>query len=121
MRIVSILAFKVQLQRKSFWVQGSVPCKQKELHFLFSFAFSYILNGASNAILKMSLVFSVIGDSNVVDNMTTFNTASREVMKGAQVIPCPDMSKISDAFQSVRLDASSIGFSVEHLVYSVRL
>ena len=54
-----------------------------------------------------SMVFTVIGDSNVVDNMTSFNTASREVMKGAQVITCPILSKLSEAFMTIRCDQSS--------------
>ena len=58
-----------------------------------------------------SAVFTVIGDSNVVDNMTTFNTASREVMKGAQVIACPVFSKLSEAFMSVRCDLILLSFS----------
>ena len=49
-----------------------------------------------------STLFTLIGDSNAVDNMTSFNTASREVMKGAQVIPCPILSKISEAISSIR-------------------
>lgn len=47
-------------------------------------------------------MFTLIGDSNAVDNMTSFNTASREVMKGAQVIPCPTLSKIPEAFAAIR-------------------
>ena len=47
-------------------------------------------------------MFSIVGDSNVVDNMTSFNTASREVMKSAQVIPCPVLNKIPEAFQVIR-------------------
>ena len=46
--------------------------------------------------------FSIIGDGNVVDNMTSFNTASRDIMKKARVINCPALSKICEAFQSVR-------------------
>ena len=49
-----------------------------------------------------SMLFTLIGDSNAVDNMTSFNTASREVMRGAQVIPSPGLSKLSEAFQAIR-------------------
>ena len=48
------------------------------------------------------MLFTLIGDSNAVDNMTSFNTASREVMRGAQVIPSPGLSKLSEAFQAIR-------------------
>ena len=48
-------------------------------------------------------MFSVIGDANVVDHMTSFNMASREVMKRTEVIPCPSLDKVNEAFQSIRL------------------
>ena len=47
-------------------------------------------------------LFTIIGDSNVVDNMTSFNTASREVMKTAQVIPATTFGQLQSAFQSIR-------------------
>ena len=46
--------------------------------------------------------FSIIGDSNVVDNMTTFNTQIRDLMKKAQVIRCPALSKLCEAFNEIR-------------------
>ena len=49
-------------------------------------------------------MFSVIGDANVVDHMTSFNMASREVMKRMEVIPCPSLEKVNEAFQSIRLE-----------------
>ena len=47
-------------------------------------------------------LFTIIGDSNVVDNMTSFNTASREAMKSAQVIPVTTLGQLPEAFQSIR-------------------
>ena len=47
-------------------------------------------------------MFSVIGDANVVDHMTSFNMASREVMKRTEVIPCPSLEKVNEAFLSIR-------------------
>ena len=47
-------------------------------------------------------MFSVIGDRNVLDHMTSFNIASRENMKSAQVIRCPILNEASNAFQEVR-------------------
>ena len=50
-------------------------------------------------------MFSLIGDRNVLDHMTTFNIASRENMKSAQVIRCPILTELPKAFQEVRLAA----------------
>ena len=48
------------------------------------------------------LVFTVIGDSNVRDHMTTMNMASREVMKKAQVIASPSLNNLAAAFLEIR-------------------
>ena len=58
-------------------------------------------------------MFSVIGDANVVDHMTSFNMASREVMKRTEVIPCPSLDKVNEAFQSIRL----VPFTCEEIFY----
>ena len=50
-----------------------------------------------------SRVFSIIGDRNVLDNMTSYNTASREVMQSAQIINCPALSELANAFLEIRL------------------
>ena len=55
-------------------------------------------------------MFSIIGGSNVVDNMTSFNTTSRDIMRKAQVIPCPALEKIVEAFQAIRLVPFSLIF-----------
>ena len=87
----------------SLMVQGSYPSivnKQGILPFPIQF-----LQGPKSfpaRVRAKSRMFSIVGDSNVVDNMTSFNTASREVMKSAQVIPCPVLNKIPEAFQVIR-------------------
>ena len=48
------------------------------------------------------LIFTVIGDSNVRDNMTTMNMASRDVMKAAQIITSPAVNNLAAAFLEVR-------------------
>ena len=47
-------------------------------------------------------MFSIIGDSNVVDNMTSFNTASRDVMQRAQVLDCPGLNDLATVLQEIR-------------------
>lgn len=50
-------------------------------------------------------LFSIIGDGNVLRNMTGLNMASREVMKSAQVIDCTKIT-VEEAFQQVRVESA---------------
>ena len=52
--------------------------------------------------MSISRVFSVIGDRNVRDHMTTLNIASREAMKGAEVLSCPSVSNLATVFSEIR-------------------
>ena len=52
--------------------------------------------------MSISRVFSVIGDRNVRDHMTTLNIASREAMKGAEVLSCPSLSNLATVFSEIR-------------------
>ena len=47
-------------------------------------------------------VFTIIGDSNVRDNMTTMNMASRETMRGAQIIPSPQLKDLAASLKEIR-------------------
>ena len=51
-------------------------------------------------------VFTVIGDANVRDNMTTLNMASRESMKKAQVIDYLGVAPFESALQEIRPESS---------------
>ena len=50
--------------------------------------------------------FSIIGDANVRRNMTGLNLASREVMKGCQVIDCNTMAALDAALGEVRSEST---------------
>ena len=52
--------------------------------------------------MSVSRLFTIIGDSNVRDNMTALNIASREVMKRAQIISCPPLSGLGSSFSEIR-------------------
>ena len=52
-------------------------------------------------------VFSVLGDRNVVQNMTTLNMASREAMQKAQLITCPALKDLASAVDQIR-DESNV-------------
>ena len=56
--------------------------------------------------MSISRLFSVIGDTNVLQNMTTLNMASRESMKKAQVIPCPPLSEFESSLSSIRAEST---------------
>ena len=91
----------------SLMVQGSYPSivnKQGILPFPIQF-----LQGPKSfpaRVRAKSRMFSIVGDSNVVDNMTSFNTASREVMKSAQVIDYLGVDSIDTALQQVRPESA---------------
>ena len=56
--------------------------------------------------MSISRVFTIIGDANVKDNMTSLNIASREVMKRAQVLSCLPLSRLSEGFAYVRVESN---------------
>ena len=56
--------------------------------------------------MSMSRLFTIIGDNNVLQNMTSLNTASRESMKKAQIIPCPPLSTFEAALNGIRSESS---------------
>ena len=51
-------------------------------------------------------LFSVLGDSNVIQNMTTLNMASRESMKKAQVIDHVVPGSFDQAFKEIRPEST---------------
>ena len=57
--------------------------------------------------IKMSRLFSVVGDSNVRRNWTGLNTASRETMKTAQVIDCEALGNFEAALNEVRAESNT--------------
>ena len=61
--------------------------------------------------MSISRLFTVLGDSNVRDNMTALNMASREVMKKAQIIPCPSMSSLGSALSGIRDESNVFVFA----------
>ena len=52
--------------------------------------------------MSIARIFSVIGDRNVRDHMTTLNVASREAMKGAEIISCPSLINLASVFTEIR-------------------
>ena len=56
--------------------------------------------------MSLSRLFTIVGDSNVRDNMTMLNMASREVMKSAQIIDYIGNGSISVALQEVRPESN---------------
>ena len=57
--------------------------------------------------IKMSRLFSIVGDSNVRRNMTGLNTASRESMKSAQIIDCEALATFEAALNEVRAESNT--------------
>ena len=53
-----------------------------------------------------SKLVSIIGDSNVLRNMTGLNVASREVMKTAQIIDCTGAKTIEQSLHLVRAESN---------------
>ena len=51
-------------------------------------------------------VFSLLGDSNVVRNMTPFNCRDRPVMSNAQCIPCGRLDTFAECLRQVRADSN---------------
>ena len=69
--------------------------------------------------MSISRLFTILGDANVKDNMTALNMASREVMKKAQIIPCPAMSNLGLALYGVRDESNVFIFAgVTQLILS---
>ena len=60
--------------------------------------------------IKMSQarVFSLLGDSNVVRNLTPFNCRDRPLMTGAQLIPCGRMDVLAESLRQVRAESNVI-------------
>ena len=63
-------------------------------------------------------LFSVLGDNNVVQNMTTLNMASRESMQKAQLISCPALRDLPSAIDQIRSEANVFLYAAitEHLL-----
>ena len=57
--------------------------------------------------LRMSRLFSIVGDSNVRRNWTGLNIASREAMKAAQVVYCEDFSSLEASLNQVRAKSNA--------------
>ena len=55
----------------------------------------------------MSRLISIVGDSNVIRNMTGLNIASRETMKNAQVLEWSLMTSFDAALAQVRADSTA--------------
>ena len=55
----------------------------------------------------MSRLLSIVGDSNVIRNLTALNIASREAMKTAQVIDCSLMTSFTVALAQVRAESTA--------------
>ena len=62
-------------------------------------------------LLKMSHVFSIIGDSNIKRNMTRLNRRTSPLMNEAQVLLCSSMSTLNDTVTSVRDSSNVLVFS----------
>ena len=56
--------------------------------------------------MPITSIYSVIGDSNIRRNMTSMNIASRQVMSDCQLIDCPPLCNLEDAFTSVRKEST---------------
>ena len=55
---------------------------------------SFFRASVTDKVIKMSPLFSIIGDSNIRRNMTGLNIASRSSMKSAQIIDCVSLATI---------------------------
>ena len=51
-------------------------------------------------------VFSLLGDSNVVRNMTPFNCRDRPLMKAAQCVPCQRIDVFAESLRQVRAESN---------------
>ena len=58
--------------------------------------------------MSISRLFTVIGDGNVRRNMTGLNSASRDSMKNAQVIPCEALGDLANSLSKVRAESNVV-------------
>ena len=102
LRTCQVWMYKVQGSKPSdfLWLvfSSSFDCSEFFFRLLPASGFRLLASGKMS-----SRVFSIIGDRNVLDNMTSYNTASREVMQSAQIINCPALSELAKAFLEIRL------------------
>ena len=55
---------------------------------------------------QQSLVFSLVGDSNIKRHMNPMNCRDRPLMSSCQVLPCGRMSALAETFKTVRSESS---------------
>ena len=53
-------------------------------------------------------LFSIVGDANVLRNMTSLNVASRVSMKSAQIIDCTQICNLEAALSEVRAESEVV-------------
>ena len=68
--------------------------------------------------MSQARLFTIIGDRNVTQNMTTLNMASRVAMQKAQVIPCPALQDFPTALNAVRPESAVLVYAgiTDHLM-----
>ena len=81
-------------------------------------ASDFIRNEKSGGTMSQLRLYSVLGDTNVVQNMTTLNMASREAMQKAQLITCPALRDLASAVDQIRSEANVFLYAAitEHLL-----
>ena len=58
--------------------------------------------------MSQARVFSVLGDNNVIRNMTPFNCRDRPLMKNAQCIPCNRLDVLAESIRQIRADSNVV-------------
>ena len=56
--------------------------------------------------MSQTLVFSLLGDSNVVRNMTPFNCRDRPLINSAQLIPCGRLDLLAESLHQIRAESN---------------
>ena len=81
-------------------------------------ASDFIRNEKNGGTMSQLRLFSVLGDTNVIQNMTTLNMASREAMQKAQLITCPALRDLASAVDQIRSEANVFVYAAitEHLL-----
>ena len=61
----------------------------------------------------MSLIFTVIGDSNIKRHLNPMNCRDRPLMTGAQSLSCGRLEVLAESLKQVRKESNVVIFSCE--------
>ena len=60
------------------------------------------------SVIKMSRIFSLLGDSNIKRHMNPTNCRDRPLMSGCEVLPCGRLSVLAESLKSIRSESNVV-------------